>query len=255
MPYYFCAKEGKKLDIRLYQKKCIPDVARGDCRNCPHRDGLKVTEIDLPKEPTKEPSADKPAKKKPTLKTQKAKKERTEEVRKVTGQIVQDIRDKAGEERDLALSDGMALSLPSFQEPSNINDAVDKLRGLGSSLSGHVYLIGKTLLWIKEQVGHGGFEAWVEKNLWFTPRTARRFMAHAVRCEQEGNLLPYNPSNNTKKRTDHVEVKTVSWAKSLLNLLAKHESDIMSDLGNLLPQERQELTTRVTNILSELTKK
>jgi hypothetical protein len=62
-----------------------------------------------------------------------------------------------------------------------------------SGLHEHAYLLGKNLIWAKEDVGHGNFLNWVETNLWFGERTAYHFMAFAKKCNRQGYLLEYHP--------------------------------------------------------------
>lgn len=83
--------------------------------------------------------------------------------------------------------------LPIFSEPDSLNSAVLAINQLGRNLHEHAYIVGKLLLWVKPQVGHGGFEQWVENNVWFSPITARRFMRYSNSCDEKATLLEYHP--------------------------------------------------------------
>ena len=52
---------------------------------------------------------------------------------------------------------------------------------------------GKRLIVIKERIGHGGWEEWMEKNLTFSGRKANRMMKLAEKMEEEGSLFA-NPT-------------------------------------------------------------
>lgn len=52
---------------------------------------------------------------------------------------------------------------------------------------------GKRLIVIKERIGHGGWEEWMEKNLTFSGRKANRMMKLAEKMEDEGSLFA-NPT-------------------------------------------------------------
>lgn len=67
---------------------------------------------------------------------------------------------------------------------------------LGTSMHEYAYLVGKCLLWVKGKLGHGNFLDWLEQNVWFRERTARYFMAFAVRCDSESALLEYHPGKS-----------------------------------------------------------
>ena len=58
------------------------------------------------------------------------------------------------------------IKLPLWQEPKDINEAKIRILNFGKNIHEHVYLIGKDLIWIKEKVGHGNFENWIEKEVY-----------------------------------------------------------------------------------------
>jgi hypothetical protein len=64
--------------------------------------------------------------------------------------------------------------LPAWTEPKDLAGAKAAIISLGRSMHEHAFLIGKTLAWVKGQVGHGHLGAWVAANVWFGHRTAQR---------------------------------------------------------------------------------
>ena len=83
-----------------------------------------------------------------------------------------------------------SLIIPKFKEPETIKEAKVFIIGLGKNMQEHAYLIGKNLIWIKSELEHGELEEWIEKNMWFALRTARKFMEFAEECDEKGELLP-----------------------------------------------------------------
>lgn len=87
-------------------------------------------------------------------------------------------------------------SLPSWREPSSLDEAAATINHLGSNLAEHAYLVGCHLIWVKKQVGHGAFLPWVDKKVWFAERTARNFIMFAERCLKKNQLLRYLPGKS-----------------------------------------------------------
>ena len=83
--------------------------------------------------------------------------------------------------------------LPSWSEPQTLEKAKDRIWNLGKTMHEHAYLIGCHLLWVKEKIEHGNFLPWVADNLWFSRSTAHNMMLYAKQCNEERNLLPYEP--------------------------------------------------------------
>ncbi len=94
------------------------------------------------------------------------------------------------------------LAVPHWKEPKNLGEARTRILSLGRSLHEYAYLVGKELQWVKGQVAHGEFENWIGKNLWFSERTARNFMAFAARCDAHGSLLEYHGQPKTELNSD-----------------------------------------------------
>ena len=90
------------------------------------------------------------------------------------------------------------LALPTFNDPATLKQAQSNIQGLGRNMAEHVYLIGRNLIWTKAQLKHGEFIPWVEKNLWFTRRTASKFLKFTKRCVEEKALLAYTDKTNGK---------------------------------------------------------
>jgi ParB family chromosome partitioning protein len=84
--------------------------------------------------------------------------------------------------------------LPGFTPPTTLGEAAATIAALGRDLHEHAYQLGKLLLWVKSTVVHGEFLPWISNNVWFSPKTAERFMAFAIDCDTESKLLEYGPS-------------------------------------------------------------
>ena len=101
--------------------------------------------------------------------------------------------------------DKTIITLPSYTNPSSIDEAKINITNLGRNMNEHAYLVGKNLLYVKNQLNHGQFEAWIDRNLWFTSRTARNFMAFTEKCDEENKLLNephYLQKTKTEKFSD-----------------------------------------------------
>ena len=91
------------------------------------------------------------------------------------------------------------MKLPSLSKPKTLAEARTHILSLGRSMHEHAYLLGKCLMWVKDEVGHGNFLPWVEKNLWFGERTARRMIEFAERCDKSRFLLEYHQAKSDLK--------------------------------------------------------
>jgi len=91
------------------------------------------------------------------------------------------------------------ISLPAWNEPENLDEAQIRILDLGKNIHEHAYLVGKDLIWVKENVGHGNYETWIGNNVWFGPVTAWRFMAFADKCDGVGYLISYHPKKSIPK--------------------------------------------------------
>jgi N6-adenosine-specific RNA methylase IME4 len=97
------------------------------------------------------------------------------------------------------------LNLPSWKEPSDLDQVRTRIINLGVNLHQHAYLIGKDLMWARDNMGTTEFghptkspeNNWVRKNVWFGLSTAYRFMAFAKKCEERGQLLEYHPNKDS----------------------------------------------------------
>lgn len=86
------------------------------------------------------------------------------------------------------------IELPIFKEPSSLNEAKLIINQLGTNMHEHAYLVGKYLIWVRDKIGTTEFEnKWVPKNVWFSCRTARHFIAFAKKCNRFAQLLEYHP--------------------------------------------------------------
>jgi hypothetical protein len=79
--------------------------------------------------------------------------------------------------------------LPEFEDPRSLDEAKIFIHNLGKNMAEHAYKIGKILMWVKGQLKHGEFLKWIEENVWFTARTAQRFLRFTEKCEEKGRLI------------------------------------------------------------------
>lgn len=99
--------------------------------------------------------------------------------------------------------------LPEWKPPQNLKHAATVISQLALTVHENGYLLGRTLLWVKKEVGHGDFVGWIETNVRrFTERTAARMMSHAKRCDKAGTLIEYHP-----RKRDTVSLLTMSKRK------------------------------------------
>ena len=90
---------------------------------------------------------------------------------------------------------GMQTELPEFNAPSTLEEARIQCINLGNDLNSHAYLLGKILLWVKEQrkkEKKGGYMEWIHHNLWFGRATAYNYTSFSKKCDKEGSLLDYS---------------------------------------------------------------
>jgi hypothetical protein len=93
-----------------------------------------------------------------------------------------------------------ANQLPHWTEPKNVRHAGVQICEWGKNMHEHAYLVGRTLLWVKKEVGHGNFLKWLKDNVWFGNDTARRMMQFAARCDKAGETIEYHPRKNRTVR-------------------------------------------------------
>jgi len=89
-------------------------------------------------------------------------------------------------------------SLPKWSAPKNLGEAALTISQLGRNMHEHAYLVGKTLLWVKKEVGHGKFVLWLKTNVWFGHVTATHMMKFATTCINAGEVSEYH-GHRTKK--------------------------------------------------------
>ena len=99
------------------------------------------------------------------------------------------------------------LVIPKWNKPETIQEAKIFIVGLGKDMQEHAYLIGKTLMWIKSDLKHGELGEWIEKNVWFSERTARKFMEFSEECDEKGKLLPRIYELKELKTADSADFK------------------------------------------------
>ena len=102
-----------------------------------------------------------------------------------------------------------AIAIPAWTEPANLDVAKRQIWDLGQTMHEHAYLVGRTLLWVKRDVGHTNFLAWIEKNVWFSHDTASRMVEFARNCDKAGRMLSYHPTKNRTVRNLPVGGETI----------------------------------------------
>jgi hypothetical protein len=80
--------------------------------------------------------------------------------------------------------------VPHQKAANEINRQHRLAKETASQAVDHALAVGELLAQVKGELPHGSFEAWVEANCDFAPRTARAYMKVA----QNGNALPNYPS-------------------------------------------------------------
>lgn len=109
------------------------------------------------------------------------------------------------------------ITLPQYQDPDSLDDAKRKIIDLGTSLHEHAYILGKTLRWVRDKIGTKKFEnGWIPENIWFTDRTAYRFMGFSKKCDKKGYLTEYHPHIN-KATTDTVSAKNDKYSTVIID--------------------------------------
>jgi len=79
-------------------------------------------------------------------------------------------------------------------EVVTLADRANRIRQLQADVQRGIIEIGNELIAAKEQVGHGNWSAWLEKEISWSDRTARRFMAVAERFGKMDNVVRFQPS-------------------------------------------------------------
>lgn len=87
----------------------------------------------------------------------------------------------------------VAEPIPVVEEIS-LAQRANRIRELQADVQRGIIEIGNELIAAKEQVGHGNWSAWLEKEFSWSDRTARRFMAVAERFGKMDNVVRFQPS-------------------------------------------------------------
>ena len=89
------------------------------------------------------------------------------------------------------------------EEPDDLNESKIKSIELGKNIHEHAYIVGKLLIWVRDEIGTTKFgnpnpkkcdkDNWVTEKVWFGLRTAYHFMAFAKKCDHFDKLFEYHP--------------------------------------------------------------
>lgn len=140
----------------------------------------------------------------------------------------------------------------------------DKIRTLTERTAENIYEIGRELIQVKTLLGHGRFLDWLQAEFEWSERTARNFMAVALKLErpaQNGKICQYAPSalyllagGNTPEaaRREAEELAeegqriTFSVAEELKE---KHQAADLA-FAALTPAEQEEIAGKMTQRLA-----
>ena len=100
------------------------------------------------------------------------------------------------EEEGEAMLSKKAESTPSSLSSRPLSAITEEIQFYKAQAGQCIVEIGKRLLEAKEQLPHGQWEAWLEKSVEFTPRTARNFMK--IASEFDSNRKPVSDLPYTK---------------------------------------------------------
>lgn len=100
------------------------------------------------------------------------------------------------EEEGEAMLSKKAESTPSSPSSRPLSAITEEIQFYKAQAGQCIVEIGKRLLEAKEQLPHGQWEAWLEKSVEFTPRTARNFMK--IASEFDSNRKPVSDLPYTK---------------------------------------------------------
>lgn len=82
----------------------------------------------------------------------------------------------------------------SVGEEITLTQRADRIRSLQADVQRGIIQIGEELIAAKEQIGHGNWSHWLDKEFAWSERTARRFMAVAERFGKTDNVVRFQPS-------------------------------------------------------------
>jgi hypothetical protein len=148
-----------------------------------------------------------------------------------TGDMIQAMAEANEESKDRAVIE-MARNLPVFSDPKSLDDAKERIFGLGNSFAMSICTVGRILNWAKEQMPHGDFTEWLDDNFWFSRATAYRYMLFADKCVQEGHLLEYNSKVKATGSTTGAEgtvKKRVAAIESFISFVGRYWKAIESE--------------------------
>lgn len=129
---------------------------------------------------------------------------------------------------------------------------------------------GKRLQVIKDRIGHGGWENWMDQHLKFSARKANRIMKLAEKSEEEGSLfsnpttlsdigisrvwaLLAAPEEVAKEAVETVPVEEISVRELKEELeRIKAENEALSEAGEEQQQTAKELADNVRHLESQL---
>ena len=80
------------------------------------------------------------------------------------------------------------VELPKWEEPKDLAEAISAINTAGGSQE-YAYLRGKTLNWVRDQVGCANFREWLKNNHQMSESRAMRIIGRASASDGIGRLL------------------------------------------------------------------
>ena len=115
--------------------------------------------------------------------------------------ILADNHDRHTKTAQILSSDATPNDTPVVAEPApvvevviTLADRANRIRQLQADVQRGIIQIGEELIAAKQEVGHGNWSQWLDKEFAWSDRTARRFMAVAERFGKMDNVVRFQPS-------------------------------------------------------------
>lgn len=135
----------------------------------------------------------------------------------------------------------------------------ERIRALMGTTAEGIYEIGKELLHVKTILGHGHFLSWLEDQFEWSERTARNFMAVALKLErpaQNGKICQFAPSALYLLASDSTPEKARKEAEKLADEGMQITYSVAEDLkekhqvaeaafDGLTPEEQEEIAEKM----------
>lgn len=144
-------------------------------------------------------------------------------------------------------------ALPEWKPPKGIDDAADIISQLGRNMHENAYLVGKTLLWTQRQLGNRKFDPWLKNKVkLFARRTAYRMMEFAQICDEQNQLLDYQPGKAIRAIVTQIKDKSDDMKLPQGDQVGKSlASKIAKALDKLTPKQKLKAIFWIDAILDQ----